>query len=398
MADQEKPVAEHQPELPLKEAQPPKTKRSRTILWVTLAILLVGLIWALLWFFYFQYYKWTDDAYVNGNMVNVTPVISGTPVAFFTDDTGLVIEGQLLVLLDDTPYQIAHEKELKTLAATVLQVKQLYDNVKSSTASFENKRVLYGKANYDYENRSRLVSSQAVSQEDYTHSRDDLNAAKYNLEQAEAELQAAKAAAGPTPLEHHPLLEEQKNAVRQAFYNLKHCAIYAPMTGYVAQRAVEVGQWVTPLTYMLAIIPAETMWVDANYKETELTYMRVGQPATVTFDIYGSGVKYKGKVLGIASGSGSVFSLIPPQNATGNWIKIVQRLPVRIEIDPEMMKKYPLRLGISAEVTVDVTQTDLPMLVQVPSTEVVAKTNVFDLDFETLENLMNKIIKENSSN
>lgn len=162
-----------------------------------------------------------------------------------------------------------------------------------------------------------------------------LHNAELELKQAEYQLQVTRDAAGNTVPERHPLIEQQKASIRNAYYNLKHCEILAPSTGYIAQRNVNVGQWVTPTTHLMALIPIDYMWVDANFKETQLTYMRVGQPAKVWFDMYGSKVEYQGHVLGIASGSGSVFSLIPPQNATGNWIKIVQRLPVRISLDPD---------------------------------------------------------------
>lgn len=378
------------------EVQPtnPKSNRSHTLFWLTSVILLSGIAWLLLWFFYLQYYEYTDDAYVNGNMVNVTPAISGSPIAFYADSTDLVLEGQLLVALDPTQYQIIYDKELAALAATVLQVRQLYDNVAAAKATVENQKVQRDRARYDYDNRSRLVDSKAISNEDFIHSRDSLTTAELSLKLAEEQLKVAIDAAGNTSIEKHPLIEKQKSIVRQAYYNLKHTSVYAATTGYVAQRNVEVGQWVTPETLMMAIIPIDYMWVDANFKETQLTYMRVGQPATVTFDIYGD-EEFTGKVLGIASGTGSVFSLIPPQNATGNWIKIVQRLPVRISVDSEKMKKFPLRLGLSAEVNVDLTDQNLPMLVQNPPTKPVATTRVFDLDLKDVNASMDEIVQAN---
>lgn len=378
--------------------QPPiaqRNRRGRAIFWLTFFMIIIGVVWFLFWFFYLQYHESTDDAYVNGNMTNVTSVMSGTPVAFFADNTDFVQEGQLLVLLDDTLQKIEFEKECATLAATVLQVAQLYENVTSNKANVENKRIALKKAQYDYENRKQLIDSQAVSNEEFTHAQDDLSMAQQALQQAEAQLKSAMDAAGNTSIASHPSIEIQKASLRQAYYNLRHCAIYAPATGYVAQRKVEVGQWITPTTFLMAIIPLEHMWVDANYKETELTYMRIGQPATLTFDIYGSRTKFDGKVVGIASGTGSVFSIIPPQNATGNWIKIVQRLPVKIEINPDQIKKFPLRLGISAYVNVDITNTDLPRLAQIPPKNPVAVTRVFEIDLKPVEILIDKIIKEN---
>lgn len=368
-------------------------QRSSSVLLLTFAIIVIGLGWFLLWYFYLSYYESTDDAYVNGNLINVTPVISGPVVAFFADDTDLVRKGQVLVLLDETEHRVRFEKELASLAAVALQVRQLYDNVRANSVTVNSKRVSLSKARYDYENRKQLVGSLSVSQEDFTHARDALSLAELDLKFAEEQLQIAKDLAGNTKVENHPQIEAQKGAVREAFYSLKHCVIHAPATGYVAKRTAEVGQWASPTSPLMAIIPTDYMWVDANYKETQLSNMRIGQPATVTFDIYGGSVKFEGKVLGIASGSGSVFSLIPPQNATGNWIKIVQRLPVRISIDPEKVKDYPLRLGLSANVDVDISDTNHPMLAQVPRTQAIATTYVFRLDFTELEKEMDAILQ-----
>lgn len=370
-----------------------KNNHGRNLWLFTLFLILAGLAWFLLWFFYLQYHEWTDDAYANGNMVNINSAISGSAVAFYADDTDLVEEGQLLVQLDPTYYQIVYDKELARLAAVVLEVRQLYDNVLAAQANVDVKQAALSKAKSDYDNRSLLVDAKAVSIEDFTHSKDDLTIAEGQLKQAEYQLKTAIDAAGNTPIGMHPRIEEQKGNVREAFYNVQHCAIYAPATGYVAQRSVEVGQWVAPSTPLMAVIPADYVWVDANYKETQLTYMRIGQPAEVWFDLYGSKVRYKGKVLGIASGTGSVFSLIPPQNATGNWIKIVQRLPVRISLDPETVKKYPTRLGISAEVEVDISNQDLPMLAQVTNNKPIAKTDVYNIQMDKVERTILRVVR-----
>lgn len=378
-----------------KEKKPRNNKRSKALWWFTAALIVVGLAWVCYWFFYLRFHESTDDAYANGNMVSINSAVPGSVIAFFADDTDLVEEGQVLVLLDPTDYQIAYDKELATLASVVLQVRQLYSNVTANQANVEARRIALGKAKYDYENRLQLIDSEAISNEDFIHARDDLATAEANLKQAEYQLASAIDAAGNTTIEQHPLIEQQKGNVRTAFYHLKHCTIYAPTTGYVAQRTVEVGQSATPTTNLMAVIPKDYVWVDANFKETQLTYMRIGQPATVWFDLYGSKIRHEGKVLGIASGSGSVFSLIPPQNATGNWIKIVQRLPVRISLDPELIQKYPIRLGISAEVNVNITDQDLPMLANVPPYKPVATTSVFDIDLSEVDRIMDEVVREN---
>lgn len=372
-------------------------KRSNYMLLFTLLIAILGIAWFLYWYFYLSYYQSTDDAYANGNFIVVNSAIPGSVVSYYADNTDLVNEGQLLVQLDRTNYQVTFDRELATLASVVLEVRQLYDNVKISQANLDNRKATLERTQYDFNNRSNLVGSGAVSNEDFVHAKNDLAIAEYNFRQAQFQLQSAEAAAGNTPVEQHPLIEKQKSNVRSAYYNLRHCSIYAPATGYVAQRTVEVGKWVTPQTALMAIIPTTYVWVDANFKETQLYNMRIGQPATVWLDIYGSKVKYEGKVLGIASGTGSVFSLIPPQNATGNWIKIVQRLPVRISLDPETVQKYPLRLGLSANVDVDVRNQDLPLLAPVASTAPVGETAVFDIEMQAANKMIDTIVQENLS-
>lgn len=379
---------------------PPKNQnhsRNRALLWFTLLLLVAGLLWLCYWFFYLQYHEFTDDAYANGNLVNINSVISGAVVAYYADNTDLVKEGQLLVELDRTNYQSIYNKELATLALVTLQVRQLYDAVETHRANVKNKQTKLDRTEFDYKNRLKLRvnNPEAVSQEDFFHAEQNYFAAQYDLQQAESQLESALAAAGNTAPANHPLIEQQKESIRIAFYNLQHCSIYAPQTGYVAQRTVDVGHWITPTTNLMAVIPTEYVWVDANFKETQLRNMRIGQPAVVWFDLYGSKVKYEGKVIGIASGTGSIFSLIPPQNATGNWIKIVQRIPVKISLDQEIIKKFPIRLGISAEVDVNVTDQSLPFLSHNPPDKPVAQTHVFDIHMQQLNQIMEKIIQEN---
>ncbi len=378
------------PELPTQN-----NSRYRTLYRFTFLLLIAGTLWFLLWLLYLQYYEWTDDAYANGNMITINSAIESSVTAFYADDTDLVTEGQLLVTLDSTAYQAFYERELAALSETVLQVRQRYDQVLVKQANVENKTIEVSRAQLNYDDRLKVVDIGAVSNEDFIHARDDLLAAESALKQAKFELQVACDARGVTFIKQHPLLEEAKARVRIAYYNLYHCSIYAPYTGYVAQRSVDVGEWVKPSVAIMAVIPQDYVWVDANFKETQLAYMRIGQKASVKLDIYGSKVVYEGKVLGIASGTGSVFSLIPPQNATGNWIKIVQRLPVRISLDPKKLKAFPTRLGLSCEVEVDLSNQNLPMLAQVPPKMAVSKTRVFDIDQEKINQIMDEIICKN---
>ncbi len=369
-------------------------RRNKVIIGFTFFLVILAIAWLILYLLYFQFYESTDDAYANGCQIDINPVISGYVAAFYADDTDLVKEGQLLVRLDPTPFQIAYEKEISNLAATVLQVKQIYDNVDVSRFNAENKKVALSKAQFDYNNRQKLVGVQAVSNEDFIHSGDTLTTAFNEVKIAEYQLRVAQDARGVTDMEHHPMIEQSKGNVRQAYYYLKHCDILAPVTGYIAKRSVDAGQWVTPTTAMMALIPQNYVWVDANFKETQLAYMRIGQTATVWLDIYGSGIKYQGKVLGISAGSGSAFSLIPPQNATGNWIKIVQRLPVRISLDAETLSHYPTRIGLTANVDVDITDQNLPMLAQFPTERPLQSTTVFDIELGKINAIIDEVIQK----
>lgn len=370
-------------------------KRNKTLIGLTIVIFSLALIWFLLWVFYLRFYESTDDAYVNGSLVNVTGVVPGTPIAFFADNTDFVAQGELLVSLDPTDYKIAYEKELKTLATTALQVQQLYEDVQVAEASVARALAVLDNARYDFDNRHQLVGIEAVSNEDFVHAKYGVQIAEADLKKAQQEWTRALAAAGTTPPHLHPLIEAQKNAVRSAFYRLQHCQIYAPISGYIAQRVVEVGQWSSAGKPLMAIIPQDYMWIDANFKETQLANMRIGQPATAQVDLYGNAVTFQGKVLGIASGTGSVFSAIPPQNATGNWIKIVQRLAVRIGLDSKQLAEFPLRLGLSSYVTVDIARSDLPTLAEIPKTKPVATTDVFSIDFGEVEQVMQAIVQQN---
>ena len=356
-------------------------KRKQWLIGITLTILLLGLLWFLVWLFYFRFHESTDDAYVNGNMVYVTPVISGIPIAFFADDTDYVQKGEPLVLLDKTEYQFNYENALSQLASTVLRLRQVYNQVKIREIQVKNKQIVLEQAKYNFENRQRLIKTQAISNEEFTQYKNNYATAELEANNAVAELQIAKDAVGNSDLEHHPLLAEQKAKLREAFYRLEHCTILAPISGYIAKRSVQLGQAVAVNTPLMAIISNQDIWIDANFKETQLANIRIGQLAEVTFDIYGS-EKFEGKVVGVNMGSGSVFSLIPPQNATGNWIKIVQRLPVRIAINSKKLVEFPLRLGLSTNVNINISNINLPKLAQNIQKQPIAETNVFQIDLK----------------
>jgi membrane fusion protein (multidrug efflux system) len=370
-------------------------KRNKVIFRLSMLLILFFLIAGIYWFFFLRNKVSTDDAYVNGYVINLTSEISAATTAFYCDNSDFVKRGDLLVELNKTDFELSFENAKNDLALSVRRVVELQQDVYQAKASLYSQRALYQKANVDFVNRQGLVESLAVTREDFEHSRESMNSAKALLSLYKHRLQAAIAALGETSLEDHPFVKNAKTALRLAFANLKRTSIYAPVTGFIAKRTIEVGKWVKPGDVMLAIISLDDVWVDANFKETQLQNIRVGQEVDMTSDIYGSSVNFTGKVLGLVPGSGSVFSLLPPQNATGNWIKIVQRVPVRILLDKAQVKEFPLLLGLSIYATIRVTDQSGLFLREATPQQAVISTDIYHIPFDEIEDLIERIILEN---
>jgi membrane fusion protein, multidrug efflux system len=302
-----------------------------------------------------RYHQTTDDAYVGGNVVQITPQISGTVVAIGADDTQFVKAGQSLVRLDQADAHVALDQAEAQLARTVRDVRTLFATSSGLEAAVELRRTDLTAAQSDLARRQRLGSTGAVSAEELQHSVDAVKAAQASLLQAQQQLAANRAHVDGTTLADHPQVRDAAAAVRNAYLTLARTDLPAPVAGFVARRNVQLGQRVSPGTPLMAVVPLEQVWVDANFKEPQLARMRVGQPALVRADLYGSQVVYHGHVAGFGAGTGAAFSLLPAQNATGNWIKIVQRVPVRIALDPRELAAHPLQIGLSMKVDVDVS-------------------------------------------
>ncbi len=366
------------------------------IMWRIAAILaFLAILGIVYWLFFLRNQESTDDAYVNGYIATLTAPVSGQVMAFYADDSELVKEGQVLVLLDPTDYALKFEEEKTALSLSVRCVMELQQTVFQRRDDVRVQKAAYSETSIDYENRKGLVDSLAVSQEEFDHAKLRLESARASLARAQHQLDSALASLGPTPLDQHPLVESSKARLREAFINLKRCVVRAPMDGYVAKRRVEVGDWIKPGSAMLAIVSLADVWVDANFKETQLADIRIDQPVLLTTDIYGGRMEYHGTVMGIVPGSGSVFSLLPPQNATGNWIKIVQRVAVRIRLKPDEVKRAPLLLGLSSYVTVNTTDLSGKFLSEVINEKRVGSTGIYELPMEEVEGLIQKIITEN---
>ncbi|HVU81217.1 MAG TPA: EmrA/EmrK family multidrug efflux transporter periplasmic adaptor subunit [Rhodanobacteraceae bacterium] len=359
-------------------------------------IVIVAIIWALYHFLVGRWYESTDDAYVNGNVVQITPQVPGTVISIGADDNDYVREGQPLVKMDPSDADVALAQAEAALAQTVRKVRGLYSTVHTSKADVAAREAVVKQAQADFQRRKGLAASGAISAEELAHARDALTTAESALTAAQAELATSSALVSDTEIATHPDVKAAAAKVRAAWLNDQRMTLVAPVSGYVAKRTVQVGQRVQPGTPLMAVVPLHQLWVDANFKETQLTDMRIGQPVTLTSDIYGGSVTYHGKVAGLGIGTGSAFSLLPAQNASGNWIKIVQRLPVRISIDPKDLDKHPLRVGLSMDVSVNLHDQSGPVLSQQPVLHPVFSTDVYARSKAEADQLIDKIIHENS--
>ncbi len=340
------------------------------------ALLVVG--YGLYWAQVLRYHQGTDDAYVGGNVVQITPQISGTVIGIGADDTQFVKAGQPLVRLDQADAKVALDQAEAQLARTVRDVRNLFATTSQLDAAVEVRQSDLDAARKDLVRRQQLGSTGAISGEELQHARDAVKSAQASLLAAQQQLAATRARVDNTTLEDHPQVRDAAAAVHNAYLQLSRTELPAPVTGFVARRNVQLGQRVGPGAALMAVVPLDQVWVDANFKEPQLARMRVGQPVKLTADLYGTKIVYHGTVVGFGAGTGSAFSLLPAQNATGNWIKIVQRVPVRIALDAREVATHPLQIGLSMRADVDVRQgADGARLPQVASTATPWSTDVY---------------------
>ncbi|QRP62503.1 efflux RND transporter periplasmic adaptor subunit [Rhodanobacter sp. FDAARGOS 1247] len=353
-------------------------KRRRALLIVAAVFILAGLIWFLLWLFVFSTRVKTDNAYVGGNQVAISAQVPGTVVAILADDTQRVEAGQVLVKLDATDAETRLEQARSALAQAVRGVRQQTSSATGADAQVATARLALKKAQADLQRRLPLIAAQAESPEIVQHLRDGVEQARAAVDAAEAQAAAAHAAIEGTDVAQNPVVLQARANFRAAWVAAQRNAIYAPVSGYVAERSVQLGNSVQPGQQLMTVVPLHDLWIDANFKESQLRHIRIGQPAKVVSDLYGSDAEYHGKVIGLGAGTGSVFSLLPAQNATGNWIKVVQRVPVRIALDNKELDKHPLRIGLSTDVTVDIHDDQGGVLASTAAQQPVAQTDVYD--------------------
>jgi membrane fusion protein (multidrug efflux system) len=374
--------------------------RSKRVLWVTAvvgAFVLIGAGYGAYWMTVLRYRQTTDDAYVSGNVVQITPQVSGTVVSIGADDTQFVKAGETLVRLDPADARIALEQAEAKLGTTVRELRGLFATTEQLRAALEVRNTEVARAGEDLARRERLAGAGAVSGEELQHARTALASAKAAQAAAQQELAANRARVDRTTVANHPDVQAAAAAVHDAYLGLARTELPAPVSGFVAKRAVQLGQRVSPGAPLMAIVPLDQVWVDANFKEPQLASMRVGQPATLEADLYGGKVEYHGTVVGFGAGTGSAFALLPAQNATGNWINIVQRVPVRIALDPRELAAHPLQVGLSMQVQVDTHQRDGERLPQVAQKGAAYSTSVYDTSESAAAHRVSEIIAANGS-
>lgn len=373
-------------------------KRRGLLIGVTIALIIVLIAYGIWWFIYARHYENTDDAYVGGNVVQLTPQVGGTVLAINADDTELVQAGTPLVELDKADAKVALEQAEAQLAQTVRQVRTLFVNNNALVSNVTARTVELERARADLARRSQLISTGAVSKEELDHAKVAVQGAEAASQAAREQLASNRVLTDRTTVDQHPNVLNAAAQVRNAYINLARTTLLAPTTGYVAKRSVQVGQRVAAGTPLLSIVPLNALWVDANFKEVQINNMRIGQPVTLKSDLYGAKIAYHGKVVGLAAGTGSAFALLPAQNASGNWIKIVQRIPVRISLDPKDLESHPLRIGVSMDVTVDVAQTEGTSLTAgTARTTPAYTTDVFDKSGQEADQRIASIIAANNN-
>jgi membrane fusion protein (multidrug efflux system) len=373
------------------------TKRLRRR-WLTAGLgsfALLGLVYGAYWAHTLRYRQSTDDAYVSGNVVQITPQIVGTVVGIGVDDTQFVEAATPLVRLDEADAKVALDQAEAELAKTVREVRTLYATSSQLQAQVDQRQSDLAMAREDLARRERLGSSGAISGEELQHARDAARGAAAALQSAEQQWRAGRARTDGTDIEGHPDVRNAAAQVRSAYLAYSRTTLPAPVSGFIAKRNVQLGQRVSPGLPLMAIVPLDEVWVDANFKEPQLAAMRAGQPVTLTADLYGHSVVYHGTVAGFGAGTGSVFSLLPAQNATGNWIKIIQRVPVRIALDGRELAAHPLQMGLSMRADVDTHDRNGPRLPQLVRKDAGYATDVFDANDLTAEQRVRAIILAN---
>jgi membrane fusion protein, multidrug efflux system len=378
-----------------KKDQPKKKPNYKFLIIFGVVLVLVGVGVLIYHLTIGQFHVKTKDAYVNGNMVRLAPQVSGTVTEITTDQTQPVTRGQLLVRLDPHDTDVSLAQAEANLAQTVRDVAQLFAQEKRDEATVAAQEAQLTLANQNLARDQGLIKAHGVSQENLERDEETRRNAEAGVKQARATLEATRAAINGTQPETHPRVMQAEANLKASWLARNRTEVLSPVSGYVVRRAVQLGQQVNPATEMLAITPLDSVWIDANFKETELEKIRIGQPVDVEADVYGSHFAYHGKVLGLTAGTGAALSVLPAENATGNWIKIVQRLPVRIGLDPRELRDHPLYLGLSMSINVDVHDQNGASLANQPVWAAGMHTDVYARQDDGVDTEIKQILEDN---
>ncbi|MDP8983674.1 MAG: efflux RND transporter periplasmic adaptor subunit [Pseudomonadota bacterium] len=370
-------------------------KRTKILILIAVFFILVGALWGLYWVLVLSKRERTDDAYVNGNKVVISAQVPGTVIAVLADDTQLVKAGQVLVRLDPIDAEVGLSRTAAALAQTVRQVRQEKAAADLYDAAVETRRLELIRSQADLAKREPLLAEHAIAAEEVRHARESVELARSALLQAQRQSTSSHALVEGNAVEDNPAVLQAKSAYRDAWIAAQRNAVVAPVMGYVAERSVQLGQHIVAGQALMTVIPLNSLWVDANFKEVQLRHLHIGQPAEVRSDLYGGSFIFHGHVKGMSAGTGAAFSLLPAQNASGNWIKVVQRVPVRIQIDDDELAKSPLRVGLSATVTVDTTHRDGPVLALDGTDKPVGDTQVYTQDLDKANAEAEAVVRRN---
>lgn len=378
---------------------PVAAKRSRWVMLtgLFLVVLVFGGAAFAYEYLYGRFYEETEDAYVDGNRVQIGSRINGTVVSIYVDDGDLVEQGQVLIELDPSDAATALEQTKADLASAVRRVRGLFASVDNYRAQVETRKLVQQQARSDYNRRRKLAAAGVLSQETMSHSRDALGEADNALVSAQQQLNSTLALVEGTEISTHPEVLVAAAKLHQAYVNHARTQLVAPVSGYVAQRNVQPGSSVATGQQLMAVIPLDQVWIEANFKETQLRKMKIGQTVEVIADLYGDEVLYEGRIESLGVGTGGAFALLPPQNASGNWIKIIQRVPVRIGLVREELLEHPLRLGMSTRAEVDLHQQDGAVLAAASTGSVRYATDIYEHLDKEANNLAAQLIKANSA-
>ncbi|MDM0084640.1 efflux RND transporter periplasmic adaptor subunit [Variovorax sp. J31P179] len=359
------------------------------------AIVLVVLVGGIAWYSLQRDTERTEDAYVDGNVVQVTSQIGGTVTAFAADNTDHVKAGTLLVTLNPVDQEVRFERAKAELAKATRVARTQYSQVQQLRAEVVQRKNDVLKTRADLARRSTLASSGAVSREEVSHAEDVLKNAEAMLSAVNQSLEQRLAMVDGTNLRTHPDVLTAATNLRDAYIARSRTSILSPVDGTVTKRSVQLGQRINPGVALMSVVPMDELWVNANFKESQLEHLRIGQPAEVTTDVYGRNVVYHGKIVGMDAGTGSAFALLPAQNATGNWIKVTQRVPIRIALDSKEIAKQPLRVGLSMRVSVRTTDRSGEMIRKDVAPNFVYKTQVYDQELRDADAIVEAVIRAN---